>query len=117
MNSIGFFETLWQDLRYAFRVLRKSPGFTLVAVVSLALGIGANTAVFSLVHAVLLRPLPYPEPGQLVLVTPPGAPGDVNIPEFEFWKQSSAVFVSVAGLQGVSDGTLVSAPDRNGSRP
>jgi putative ABC transport system permease protein len=68
MNSLGLMETLWQDLRYALRLLRLNPGFTLVAIASLALGIGANTAMFQLLDAVGLRALPVRDPSALAIV-------------------------------------------------
>src|SRR3984885_291889 len=68
MRTFVWFETLWQDVRYGIRVLRKNKGFAAVAAITLALGIGANTAIFSVVNAAIFRPLPYPHPGSLAIL-------------------------------------------------
>jgi len=96
-------DSLWQDLRYAVRMLAKSPGFTAVAVLMLALGIGANAAIFSVINAVLLRPLQYPDPGQLVNVSeakPKAGVSGVGAswPAFVELRDHSHMFNSVAGL-------------------
>ncbi|HEY4359612.1 MAG TPA: ABC transporter permease [Bryobacteraceae bacterium] len=97
-------ETLWQDTRYAIRTMRKSPGFTAVAVLLLALGIGANTAVFSVVRAVLLRPLPYPDADRLVRLVRDLTVPDASIPEFRFWKEHSDAYESIAAhSEGVTN--------------
>jgi putative ABC transport system permease protein len=98
--------TLWQDLQYACRLALKNRGFTTVAVMSLAIGIGANTVLFSIVYGVLLRPLPYDQPDRLMRLIRAADESDVTIPEFEFWKEHSKSFESVAAYRYEGDQDL-----------
>lgn len=99
-RGIPVLETLAQDLRFAFRMLLKNPGFTVVAVLVLALGIGANTAMFSVVHAVLLKPLAYPEPDRIVTLATfwkaTAHQGQVSGPDYHDWRHQSDAFESMA---------------------
>jgi putative ABC transport system permease protein len=94
--------TLWQDLRYGARLLLKHPAFTIVAVLTLALGIGANSAIFSVVNAVLLRPLPFKEPAELVTLSETTAQfdkGSVSVPNFRDWREQNNVFTDLTAYQ------------------
>jgi len=96
-------QELLQDLRYAARMLRKNPGFTTIAVLTLTLGIGANTAIFSVVNGVLLNPLPYPHPEQLVTIhesKPNFDRGSISYPNFRDWQKNSRTFASMAIARG-----------------
>jgi putative ABC transport system permease protein len=102
-RGIPLLENLARDLRFGARTLRRNPGFTAVAVLTLGLGIGANTAIFSVVNAVLLRPLPYPESDRLVLVWATNEENNeredvVSYPGFEDWKARSRSFERLAAF-------------------
>ena len=102
-----------QDLRYAARIFTSSPGFTLVAALTLALGVGANTAVFSIVDAVLLRPLPYKDPGRLVAIWDRGVHEKElaklfdSYSDFDEWSRSARSFESVAAATWATPGRIL----------
>ena len=102
-RGIGFIETSLQDLHYGVRMMRKNPSFTVVAILTLALGMGATTAIFSVVDALLLRPLPYGDPASLVVVwensIKHGHPHNVVAPaNFLDWQRQNSVFESMAAM-------------------
>src|SRR2546428_1713220 len=98
-RGLPMLETLWQDIRYGARMMRKNSGFTAVAVLTLALGIGANTAVFSVINATLLRPFPYENPERLIILQERNAGGglqDASYLNFADWRSQSTSFESMA---------------------
>jgi putative ABC transport system permease protein len=101
-RAITFFSDIWQDMRFSMRALRKNPAFTLIASFTLALGIGANTAIFSVVNSVLLRPLAYVEPERLIWLwdTDPRLPTiPTSLPEFLGWRDQNHSFEYLAAYQ------------------
>lgn len=124
-RRVNIVENLLQDFRFGLRMLRKSPAFTATAILMLGLGIGANTAIFSVVNAVMLRPLPFPEPDRIVRVESTiartGEAGGVSYPDFLDWRRQNQVFermavfnnrgfaLSGAGTPARLHGTMVSA--------
>src|SRR2546428_7853094 len=95
MATIGWIETLLQDTRYAFRMLRKNPGFTVVAVLTLALGIGANTAIFSIVRSIIFRPLPFRDSERLVWIR--DDPSVLSV-TFQSWRRMNSSFEALAAF-------------------
>jgi putative ABC transport system permease protein len=98
-RGVRFIEDLWQDLRYGLRTFRKKPGFTLVAVFTLALGIGANTAIFSVVNGVLLKSLPFPDAERLVALSETSESGQITAvayPNYLDWRAGQTVFENLA---------------------
>src|SRR5882724_2371011 len=105
MQIIPAIEALRRDLTYAARMLRKNPGFAAAAVITLALGIGANTAIFSVCNAVLFKPLPYAEPDRIVMLSErqrDGTPGDVAPANFVDWRDASRSFSGMAAVRAPS---------------
>jgi putative ABC transport system permease protein len=113
-RSFPWVENGWRDLRFAVRALAKTPGFTAIAILVIAVGIGVNTAVFSVINTVLLKPLTYPDPQSLMQLENTGPQGSfpmANIPKFNIWHQQSSVFAQVAAYDAGGAGLNLTGGD------
>ena len=115
MQIQSFIEVLLQDIRYSFRMLRRSPGFAATAIAALALGIGANTAIFTVINTVLLQPLSYPDPDRIVQLELSSAQGNGNItsiPKFNIWKEQTQVFQDISAYDQGGPGINLTGGDQ-----
>lgn len=114
-SSFVSVESIWRDIRFAVRSLLKVPGFTVVAILVMAVGIGANTAVFSVINTVLLKPLTYPDPQSLVHLMNTGDQGSfpgANVPKFNIWRQQTGIFQQVAAYDSGGAGLNLTGNDQ-----
>ncbi|HKV76875.1 MAG TPA: ABC transporter permease, partial [Candidatus Sulfotelmatobacter sp.] len=114
-SSIVSSENILRDVRFAVRSLRKAPGFTVVAILVIAVGIGSNTAVFSVINTVLLKPLTYPDPQSLVHLMNTGDQGSfpgANVPKFNIWRQQTGIFQKVAAYDTGGAGLNLTGNDQ-----
>ena len=115
-RSLPWIEDLWRDLKFVLRSLSKTPGFTAIALIVIAVGIGVNTAVFSVINTVLLKPLTYPDPQSLVQLmntfpqSPVPRPG-ANVPKFNIWHQQTSIFDKVAAYDSGGAGLNLTGGD------
>jgi hypothetical protein len=108
-------KTLLDDLKYALRMMRRSPGFAITAVAVLALGIGANTAIFSVVNTVFLKPLPFPEPDrivQILLSSPQGSGPGASVPKYNTWRRQTQALEDVTAYDTGGPGINITGGDR-----
>jgi putative ABC transport system permease protein len=114
-RSLPWVEAVWRDLKFVARSLAKTPGFTIVAIVVIALGIGVNTAVFSVINTVLLKPLPYPDPQSLVMLmntSPRGSGPGASVPKFNIWRQQTSIFSQMAAFDFGGAGLNLTGGDK-----
>ena len=114
-SSLVPLESTWRDLRFAVRSLLKTPGFTVLAILVIAVGIGANTAVFSVINTVLLKPLTYPNPQSLVHLMNTGDQGSfpgANVPKFNIWRQQTGIFQQTAAYDSGGAGLNLTGSDQ-----